>query len=444
MKKETKISDFISSFSFDQRLAEYDILGSMAHVKMLSKCKIISSGDGVKIINGLKAILKGLNNDKKIPKQEDIHYAVEKELIRRIGPVGGKMHTARSRNDQVSLDLRLYIRDEIRQIYDLLADAQKSIISQAKKNHEAVMPGYTHLQPAQPILFSHHILAYAWMFQRDKERLKDCYKRVNVLPLGSASLAGTSFPIDRKYVAKLLGFRGVMNNSIDAVSDRDFVVEFVFALSLIASHLSRLCEDLIVWSSAEFGFISMADEFTSGSSIMPQKRNPDAAEIIRGKTGRVYGDLITLLTLMKGIPLSYNRDMQEDKPPLFDAVDSMKSVLEITAPLLLGITVNPEKMLEATKNGYICATEVADYLAKKNVPFRTAHKIVKDMVKYCIKKNIKLDELTGAELKKFSKNFNKDISSFLKPDKVVYMKSSEGGTSPKSVKKQIKDLSSLL
>ncbi len=315
---------FIGSFSFDQRLAEVDIEGSIAHVEMLVKTKIIPASDGKKIISGLKSILKDLGKGWTLPMEEDIHFAVEKELIRRIGPVGGKMHTARSRNDQVATDLRLYVRKEILTIFDMLNAFQKVLIEKAEKNIDVVMPGYTHLQPAQPIIASHHLLAYAWMIQRDKERIIDCLKRTNIMPLGSAALAGTSFKIDRNYTAKLMEFFRPCENSLDGVSDRDFCAEYIFDLSLIAVHLSKLAEEIIVWSSVEFNFIHIDDKFTSGSSIMPQKRNPDTAEVIRGKTGRVFGDLMAMLTIMKGLPIAYNRDLQEDKPPVLDAGETVK------------------------------------------------------------------------------------------------------------------------
>jgi argininosuccinate lyase len=369
---------------------------------------------------------------------------VEKELIKRVGKLAGKMHTARSRNDQVALDLRLYSRNEICVIKQLLCGLENAIVGQAQKNINAVMPGYTHLQPAQPVLFSHYILAYAWMFERDIERLADCEKRINVLPLGSAALAGTSFPIDRNYTAKLLGFGSISPNSMDAVSDRDFVAEILSCLSIISLHLSRLCEELITWSSAEFGFVNIASEFTSGSSIMPQKRNPDVAEIIRGKTGRVYGSLMSILTIMKGLPLAYNRDMQEDKPPLFDAIDTVKGNLTVIAPMIETLKINEANMLKATVKGYLSATELADYLARRGMDFRSAHGLVKDIVGYCARNKKTLDEPTIAELKSFSEAFSNDIIAMLKPERIVQNKVSEGGTSAASVNKQIKKLKNLL
>lgn len=436
--------DYIGSFAFDQRLAPFDIEGSVAHVQMLVKCRIIPSKDGAKIIRGLTAILRDINNGKMVPPEEDIHYAIEKELIRRIGPVGGKMHTARSRNDQVALDLRLYLRAEIRAIDALIAKVQCAIVDQAENNPDVVMPGYTHLQPAQPVLFAHYLLSFAWMLQRDRERFADCLKRVAVLPLGSAALAGTSFPIDRRYVAKVLGFAGVTENSMDSVADRDCGIEFLSAASVTAMHLSRLAEELIVWSSAEFGFIRMADEFTSGSSIMPQKRNPDVAEIVRGKTGRIYGDLMALLTIMKSLPLAYNRDMQEDKPPVFDAADSIKGNLEVMAGMIDGMKIFPERMLASTARGFLQATELADYLSRNGIPFRTAHGIIKEIVTHCAERGRSLTDLSLAELQAFSPVFRKDVVAELQPQRIVSRKISEGGTSPQSVKRQIALLKKLL
>ncbi|MCB4792677.1 MAG: argininosuccinate lyase [Elusimicrobia bacterium] len=442
--KAKTVQDFVSSFSYDQRLAVFDVIGSIAHVRMLVKSKIIPAGEGKKIIKGLNSILIDINKGKKLLKEEDVHYAVEKELIKRIGVLGGKMHTARSRNDQVALDIRMYIRNEIRVLIDILSDLEKSIAAQAAKNIKAVMPGYTHMQHAQPVLFSHHILSYAWMFERDKERLKDCLKRVNILPLGSAALAGTSFNIDRNYVARMLSFDGISLNSIDAVSDRDFIIEFISDLSIIATHLSRLSEELIIWSSSEFDFIKLPDAFTTGSSIMPQKRNPDVAELIRAKTGKVYGDLMAILTIMKALPLAYNRDMQEDKPILFNAFDTVMDCLNVMIPMVSGLEIKPGNMSEAAKKGFLCATELADFLVRKGMPFRTAHGIIKNLVNYCIKRNKDLIDLSANELKTFSKLFNNDVHSLLKPENTINLKKSIGGTSSSSVKNQISSLRKIL
>jgi argininosuccinate lyase len=428
---------FIGSFSFDNRLAEVDIEGSIAHTKMLVKTKIISTSDGKKIVSGLITILKNLKRGGKLPKEEDIHYAVEKELMRRIGPVGGKMHTARSRNDQVATDLRIYLKQEIGIVRGLIGDFQEVLVSKAEENIDVVIPGFTHLQPAQPILAAHHLLAYAWMMQRDRERLGDCYKRTDVLSLGSAALAGTSFNIDRQYVAELLDFRNISENSLDAVSDRDFAVEFVFCMSLTILHLTRFCEEIILWMNPEFGYITIDDKFTSGSSIMPQKRNPDSAEVIRGKSGRVIGDLIALFTIIKSLPLAYNRDLQEDKPPVFDSLDNVKMCLEVVKEMTESLKFVKEKVLKSTEKGFIAATEIADYLARNNVPFRLAHGIVKEIVLYCKKSSKTLDELSLAEYNRFSKVFKEDIFKYLDARSIADMKTSYGGTSKKSVLRQL-------
>ncbi|MDD2523362.1 MAG: argininosuccinate lyase [Endomicrobiaceae bacterium] len=435
---------FIGSFSFDNRLAEVDIIGSVAHTQMLVKTKIISSSDGKKIIAGLKSILRDLQKGWQLPQEEDIHFAVEKELIKRIGPVGGKMHTARSRNDQVATDLRLYVREEIYKIIEMINSFQTVIVKKAEESIDIIMPGYTHLQPAQPIIGSHHLLAYAWMLERDKQRLFDCLKRTNIMPLGSAALAGTSFKIDRKYTAKILEFDFISDNSLDAVSDRDFAGEYIFDLSMIAMHLSKLSEEIIIWSSVEFNFIKIDDKFTSGSSIMPQKRNPDCAEIIRGKSGRVFGDLMAMLTIMKALPIAYNRDLQEDKPPVFDATDTVKLCLGVITELMQTFSFKKDTTLKSTEKGFLQATEVADYLAKKNIPFRTAHGIVKNIVNYCIKNEKTLDSLSLNEYKIFSEIIDKDIYSFIDVKNIVNAKVSIGGTSKKSVVKQILDLKKLI
>jgi argininosuccinate lyase len=431
---------FIGSFSFDGRLAEVDIIGSIVHVKMLVKTKIINSNEGEKIVVGLTSILKDLKKGWKIPKEEDIHFAVEKELIHRIGAVGGKMHTARSRNDQVATDLRLYIKDALKIIENLLNIFQKILVKKANDNIDVVMPGFTHLQPAQPILAAHHLLAYVYMFQRDKERLKDCYKRVDFLPLGSAALAGTSFKIDRFYTAKLLGFKDVSENSLDAVSDRDFAIEFIFCMSVISLHLTRFCEEIILWMNPAFGYIRINDRFTSGSSIMPQKRNPDCAEVIRGKSGRIFGDLTALFTILKSLPLAYNRDLQEDKPPVFDAFDNVKMCLKVMNDMIESLKFVKENTLKSTEKGFITSTEIADYLARNNVPFRTAHSMVKDIVLYCKKHSKTLNDLSIYEFKKFSAIFKKDIFEYLDAKHIVDMKISYGSTSRKSIVKQIKNI----
>jgi argininosuccinate lyase len=435
---------FIASLSFDIRLAPYDIQGSIAHARMLSKCQIIPSRDAQRIIRGLEAIARNLEKGKRLPPEEDIHYAIERELIRRIGEVGGKLHTARSRNDQIALDLRLYLRAQIGQIVEEIVRLQTAIIGVAEANIDVVMPGFTHVQHAQPILFSHHMLAYAWMLQRDRGRMEDCLERAMEMPLGSAALAGTSFKIDRRYVAKLLGFKKITNNSIDTVSDRDFLVEFMAAASLVMTHLSRLAEELVLWSSSEFNMIRLQNEFTSGSSIMPQKRNPDVAEIIRGETGRIYGNLIALLTVLKGLPLSYNRDLQEDKPPFFDTVDTLQGCLAVAGPMLATMTIKAERMRSLCDKGFLAATELADYLTEQGVPFRKAHGVVKRIVAYCETQKIRLDELTLEELQRFDTAFDAGALKRTSIDQVVHVKDSEGGTAPRRVRQQIAELKRLV
>lgn len=435
---------FIASLSYDIRLAPYDIDGSIAHAKMLSKKRIIPERDARRIIKGLEAIARDLTKGKRLPPEEDIHFAIERELIRRIGPVGGKLHTARSRNDQIALDLKLYLRDQVDLIEREISRLQKAIIYIAEQNLDVVMPGFTHVQHAQPVLFSHHILAYGWMFERDKGRLRDAWKRADEMPLGSAALAGTSFPIDRHYVAKLLGFSRITPNSIDTVSDRDFLVEFCSAAALIMTHLSRLAEELILWSSTEFNMIRLQSEFTSGSSIMPQKRNPDVAEIIRGETGRIYGNLVALLTILKGLPLSYNRDLQEDKPPFFDSVDTLQGCLAVAGPMIATMVVKADRMRHLCDRGFLAATELADYLTERGIPFRTAHGVVKRIVAYCESQPIRLDELTLEELKRFDEAFDSGALRVLSIDQVVHVKDSAGGTSPRRVREQIAQLKKCL
>ncbi|MFH0807807.1 MAG: argininosuccinate lyase [Elusimicrobiota bacterium] len=438
------LKNFLASFSFDERLAIYDITGSIAHVKMLAKCKIVSAADAGKIVKGLQKIQKYLESGKNLPPQEDIHYAIEKKLIELIGEkTTGRLRTARSRNDQIALDLRLYLKDRIMLLKKLISDFQENIIEQAKLNEGKLIPGYTHLQPAEPVLFSHYILSYAWMLQRDKERLQDCYKRADVLPLGSAALAGTSFPIDRQFTAKLLGFSKVSQNSMDSVSDRDFIIEFLSAASITMMHLSRLAEEIIIWINPSFNFIEIDDEYLSGSSIMPQKKNPDFAELVRGKTGRVYGSLIALLTLMKGLPLTYNRDLQEDKPPLFDAIDTLSASLEVMAGMVVSMKVRKISNTEM-KIGFMIATELANYLVKKGMPFKEAHSVVKNIVNYCRDNETPLENMEVAGLKKFSSLFDNDVKKVLSADNVVNLKISEGGSSIKSVRKQITELIKIL
>lgn len=441
-KTDKFAEEFTASIGFDWRLYKYDIMGSIAHCQMLGKCKIITSAESRKIIEGLKSIKKSIDNktfrfDYSL---EDIHMNIEKKLIDNIGQVGGKLHTARSRNDQIALDIRLFLREEINIISGLLDSLCGVLIQFAAENLSVIMPGYTHLQRAQPVLFSHHLLAYIEMFRRDKERLQENLKRINVLPLGSSALAGTSFPIDRGYVAKLLKFNEISENSLDAVSDRDFAIEFCSASSLLMMHLSRMSEELILWSSSEFAFIELDDSFCTGSSIMPQKKNPDIPELVRGKTGRVYGNLFSLLTIMKSLPLAYNKDLQEDKEPLFDTVDTVKNSLIIFSKMLKKIKINKQKMFKAASDEFSTATEIADYLAKKGVPFRKAHEITGKIVKKCEKENKYLSTITMKEWKSFSSKFDSDILRVIDIEESIKMKNLVGGTSREQVSKRIKKL----
>jgi len=435
-KTDHLVEDFHSSISFDQRLYQQDIKGSIAHARMLGKQGIITENEAARLEEGLKSVLQDIESGKvefEID-AEDIHMNVEKILTEKVGEVGKKLHTARSRNDQVALDVRMYLKEEIKEIVTLLADFQEVILDLAEKHEETVMPGYTHLQKAQPVTLSHHLMAYFQMFSRDIDRLKDCFKRTDVMPLGSGALAGTTFPIDRNYVKEQLDFAAITNNSLDGVSDRDFAVEFCAAASLIMMHLSRFSEEIVLWSSHEFRFITLDDGFSTGSSIMPQKKNPDVAELVRGKTGRVYGDLMGLLTVLKGLPLAYNKDMQEDKEALFDAVDTVKKCLLVFAPMIKTMKVNEQVMRLGVTGGFINATDAADYLAAKNVPFRQAHEIVGKMVLYCEESSKSLEELSLEELKGFSGVFEKDIYEKISPEKCVEARNVPGGPSPRAVK----------
>ncbi len=440
------IEGFTESISFDKRLWKYDIQGSIAHAKMLGKQGIISKDDSEKIIDGLKEIAKEIESGKFMFREdlEDIHMNIEAALIRKIGETGGKLHTARSRNDQIVLDLKLYLREETEELINLIRKFQKTLLTIAEKHLAVLMPGYTHLQRAQPVLFSHHLLAYVEMLQRDRERLQDTYKRINILPLGVAALAGTAFPINRSYVAKLLGFNSVSQNSIDTVSDRDVILEFLSDTAILIMHLSRFAEELVLWSTEEFGFIELPEAFTTGSSAMPQKRNPDVVELIRAKTGRVYGNLFSLLTIMKGLPLAYNRDLQEDKPPLFDTVDTVRSCLAVLDEMLPDVTFNEERLYETAKEGYSTATDVAEYLVREGLPFRKAHEVTGKMVLYCVRKKKRLDELTLKELKMFSSLISEDIYTVLSPDESIRRKQSTGSTSPEEVRRQIKRFKKIL
>ena len=416
-----------------------DIQGSMAHAMMLEKQGILPSADVEKILDGLEGILNDINAGKLSldAEAEDIHMFVEAELTKRIGEAGKRLHTARSRNDQVAVDIRLYLREEAKKIVELLKELVKATLVKAEENADVIAPGYTHLQRAQPISFGHHFMAYAMMFLRDISRVEDAAARMNFSPLGSCALAGTTYPTDREYAAKKLGFDGVMQNSIDGVSDRDFCVELMSAFALIMTHLSRFSEEIILWSSWEFKFVELSDSYTTGSSIMPQKKNPDMAELVRGKTGRVYGDLMALLTTLKGLPLAYNKDIQEDKEAIFDSLDTVKMCLEVFTPMLATMKVLSDNTYKAAQKGFINATDLADYLTKKGMPFRAAYKIVGQIVASCIEKNCVLDDYPLAEYKKYSDLFEEDLYEEISLKTCVEKRSSEGGASPKSVRKQI-------
>ena len=434
------VQRYTASVEFDQRLAEYDIKGSSAHAQMLADSEIITAKDLAKIEKGLRQIQKEIHNgtfDWRL-ELEDVHLNIEKRLTTLIGDAGKRLHTARSRNDQIATDVRLYMRASIDDIIKLITAMQLSILDLAEENVNTVMPGLTHLQIAQPISFGHHLMAYFEMLKRDKERLSDCRKRVNILPLGAAALGGTSYPINRKMVAKKLGFDDICKNSLDAVSDRDFTIEFCACSTLIMTHLSRLSEELILWMSPLFGFIQLDDRFCTGSSIMPQKKNPDVPELVRGKTGRVNGNLIALLTLMKGQPLAYNKDNQEDKEPLFDTVDTLSETLRIYADMLKGVHVDVNAMRSAAMRGYSTATDLADYLTKKGVPFRDSHETVAKAVRTAEKKGCDLSEFTLSELQKFSQLIEEDIFSILSLDGSMKSRNHTGGTAPSQVRKAIK------
>ena len=433
------VEQFTESVSYDQRLAQCDITGSIAHAKMLAKTKIISKKECDEIITGLKQIEEEVasNQFKWSASLEDVHMNIERALVERIGETGKKLHTARSRNDQVATDMRLYLRDEVDDVVLKINQVMTALVTLAEKHHDTIMPGLTHMQSAQPITFGHHLLAWVEMLLRDRSRLQDCRKRVNVLPLGSAALAGTTFPIDRNYVAKLLGFDELTQNSLDAVSDRDFVIEFLSCASLIMMHLSRFSEEIVLWMSEANRFIDVDDAWCTGSSIMPQKKNPDIPELVRGKTGRVYGDLMSLLTLMKAQPLSYNRDNQEDKESLFDAIDTVKMCLTAYAGLIPSITARHESMLEAAEQGYTTATDLADYLVVQGLPFRDSHNVVGQVVHYAIKNNKLLSALSLSELQQFSELIKDDVFAVLKLEGSVSARDHVGGTNPSQVKRQI-------
>ncbi|MBR0189382.1 MAG: argininosuccinate lyase [Clostridia bacterium] len=438
--------DFNSSIKFDKRLFKQDITGSIAHAKMLAKCGIISEKDATTIIDGLTGILEDiLSGALTIDESaEDIHTFIEETLTKRVGDAGKKLHTARSRNDQVALDLRMYLKEETESILGKIKALVNSVTDKAEEYKDAVCSGYTHLQRAQPITFGHQLMAYAFMLLRDYERFTDCYKRINVSPIGCCALAGTTYNTDREFEAKELGFDGITLNSIDGVSDRDFVAEFISCCSLLQMHLSRFAEEILLWTSWEFKFVELSDAFTTGSSIMPQKKNSDMAELVRGKTGRVYGDLMGILTVLKGLPLAYNKDMQEDKELVFDAADTVKMCLDVFAPMVAEMKANRENMKAAASKGFINATDLADYLTKKGEPFRSAYKICGEIVGYCINKSKTLETLSFEEYKKFSNLFEKDVYDEIDIKNCVNKRISAGGTAISSVEKQIEHVRNIL
>jgi len=430
---------YTESVSFDCRLAIYDIVGSIAHAKMLGKCKIISREDAGKIVDGLETLMErvGAGAFEFTADLEDVHTNIEVALTELIGPVAGKLHTARSRNDQVSLDLRMYVRDAIDGVLGATRSLQATLTDLAERYIETVMPGMTHMQHAQPVSFAHHVMAYFWMLERDVARMDDTRRRVNSMPLGAGALAGTTFPIDRNFVAKELGFDSVAENSIDAVSDRDFAIEFCSAASIAMMHVSRLAEEIVLWSSPEFGFVTVDETFATGSSIMPQKRNPDVAELARGRTGRVYGALVALLTVMKGLPLAYDRDMQEDKLPVFEAADTLLATLDVVDRMMKSVTVHTERLAEAAADGALCATDLADYLVLEGVPFRDAHHCVAQLVKSAGEKGHRLSELNVDELRQANELFDEDALECLSLEGALRRRTSQGGTAPDAVREQI-------
>jgi argininosuccinate lyase len=438
-KADEQARNYAASIPFDQRLYRQDIEGSIAHARMLAKQGIIAGSEAAAIIKGLKSVRKEIERGKLQFKTEleDIHMNIEARLFEKIGEVAGKLHTARSRNDQMALDLRLFVKEEIGKAIDKIKALQTSLVELAEANKDVIMPGYTHLQQAQPILLAHHLLAYFEMLQRDKERFRDCLRRTDVLALGSGALAGVPYPIDREFLARHLGFSKVSSNSLDAVSDRDFIIEYETAAAIAMMHLSRLAEELILWSSSEFDFIEIGEAFTTGSSIMPQKKNPDVAELARGKTGRVYGHLMGILTTMKSLPLAYNRDMQEDKEGLFDTVDTLQASLGVFAGMVETIKVNTERISQAMKTDYILATDLADYLVKKGMPFRKAHGVVAKLSEYAVSKGRNFRELGRKEYRKFSLLFAGDVYDITSESSVA-ARNVVGGTAPQQVGKALR------
>lgn len=439
-------NEFNASITFDKRLYKEDIAGSIAHAKMLVKQGILTQKEADTIVSALSAIEKDIAQDKVTFSidSEDIHMNIESILTERIGDVGKKLHTARSRNDQVAVDCRLFVKEEIEQVKELLHGLLKALTVLAEKNQETIMPGYTHLQRAQPVTFAYHLLAYCQMFKRDISRFEDCRDRMDWLPLGSGALAGTTYDTDREFLATELGFSHVTENAMDSVSDRDFVIEYISACSICMMHLSRFCEELILWSSKEFSFVEISDIYATGSSIMPQKKNPDMAELIRGKTGRMYGDLVAILTVMKGLPLAYNKDMQEDKEPLFDATDTLKNSLNIFTEMISTMEVRTDQMEKAAKYGYMNATDAADYLVEKGIPFRDCHAIIGSLVLYCINNNCAIEDCSLEKLQQFSPKFEEDIYEKISNIACINGKISKGSTSFASVSNQIQSMKTYL
>src|SRR5512134_1579835 len=436
------VEEFTASIPYDVLLYRHDIAGSIAHARMLGKQGILPRPEAERIVSALGEIRDEIESGKLSfdLSQEDVHMAIEQRLIRKVGAAGGKLHTGRSRNDQVATDLRLYLRDEIDEVLARLGELRETLVSRAEEFFGVVLPGYTHVQRAQPVLLSHHLLAYREMFARDADRFAETRRRTNVSPLGAGALAGSTFPLDRAFTARELGMEGVCENSIDAVSDRDFAADFLYAVAVTMMHLSRLAEELVYWSSSEFGFVSLPDALCTGSSIMPQKKNPDVAELIRGKTGRAYGNLANLLTLMKGLPLAYNRDMQEDKEPVFDSARTVKDCLTGADLLLRGMAVNEERMRAACDDGFLTATDLADYLSRKGVPFREAHAITGKIVRHCEERGVRLKDLSLKELRAFSKGIGEDVRSAVSLTRAVRLRTTRGGTGPDRVKSRIEEL----
>jgi len=436
------VEEFTASIGYDSKLYRHAIAGSVAHARMLGRQGILPKAEAERIVDALLEIRKEIDSGKFAldPACEDIHMAIERRLIRKIGPAGGKLHTGRSRNDQVATDLRLFLRDECDAVIALLGGIQETLVSRAEEFFGVVLPGYTHMQRAQPILLSHHLLAWREMFARDADRFAEARRRMNVSPLGSGALAGSTFPLDRESVARELGMDGVCENSIDAVSDRDFAVDFLYACAVTMMHLSRLSEEMVYWSSSEFGFLSLPDALCTGSSIMPQKKNPDVAELIRGKAGRAYGNLLALLTVMKGLPLAYNRDMQEDKEPVFDSARTVRDCLAGADLLLKGMTVNEARMREACDDGFLTATDLADYLARKGLPFRKSHEIAGRIVRHCEERGIRLKDLSLSDLRKFSRRIGEDVRDAISLTRSVQARGTRGGTGTAAVRERLSEL----